>query len=107
MNCGSREDIRRNIGVHGDVTGDRIGKVSEVMSFVGSVDDIWTKVVLSCAENTWSRVGDAGNVWNFGGAIRELSKTFSHFEFKCVVVADSDSYEDDGNLFELKEGLSG
>ena len=37
-------------------------EVGEVMSFVGLADDIWSEVVLSGEENTWRKVGDAGNV---------------------------------------------
>ena len=32
------------------------------MSLVGLADDIWSEVVLSGEENTWRKVGDAGNV---------------------------------------------
>ena len=46
------------------------------MSLVDSLDDMWSEVVKSGKENTWGRSGDSGNVWNFGGTVRELSKKF-------------------------------
>ena len=81
-----------NVGVHGYVTGDRSGdgildcgwsfsrddcgvsdeentEVDEVSSLVGLVDSIWSAVVLNSEENTGGKGGDAGNVWNFGGAV--------------------------------------
>ena len=68
------------------------------MSFVGSVDDIWTEIALCGEENTRGKDSDAGNVWNFGGAIRELSKIFRHFGLKSVAVADSDWDEGDWEI---------
>ena len=78
------------------------------MSLVGSVDDIWSEVVLSGKENTWGTGGDAGNVWNFGGAVGNLSEKFLHFGLKGVATAESDWDEMKmiGNVFELKEGFT-
>ena len=107
-----------NVGVHGDVTGDRSEsrmldggwnfcwddswvsdeedtKLGEVMRLVGLVATIWSEVVLSGEENTWWKSGDAGNVWNFSGAVGELSKKFWHLGLKNVAMNDSDWDEDD------------
>ena len=54
-------------------------------------------MVRSCLERwgkTWRKGGDTGNVWNFGGAIIELSKKFWYYGLKGVAVADSDWDED-------------
>ena len=114
-----------NVGVH-DVTGDRNEsrmldggwnfcwddswvsdekdtKLGEVMRLVGLVATIWSEVVLSGEENTWWKSGDAGNVWNFSGAVGELSKKFWHLGLKNVAVTDSDWDEDD---WETEERLN-
>ena len=44
------------------------------MSLVGLGDDIWSEVVLSNEEKFWRKGGDAVNVCDFGGAVRELCK---------------------------------
>ena len=116
MSCGKGEN--RKVGGHGDFTVDRsesgmldVGwnfswddcgisdeedtKVGEVISLVGLLDDIWSEVVLSGEENTWRKSGDTGYVWNFSGAVIDLSKEFWHFGLKDVAVADSDWNEDD------------
>ena len=108
-----------NVGVHGDVAEDKNGsgrldcdwvecwdecwvsdeedrEVGKVISLVGSVDGIWSEAVLNGEENTWCKGDDAGNVWNFGGAVGESSKKkYWHFGLKNVAVADSDWDEDD------------
>ena len=65
------------------------------MSLVGLADDTWSKVVLSDEEKSWWKGGDAVNVCDFGGAVRELWKIIWYFRLKGVVVADSDWDEDD------------
>ena len=70
-------------------------EVCEVMALVGSVDDIWSEIVLSSEENIWSKDGDAGKIWSFDEAIEELSKKIWHFRLKRVSVADSDCDKDD------------
>ena len=44
------------------------------MSLVGVADVIWSEVVLSNEEKSWQKGGDAVNVYDFGGAVRELWK---------------------------------
>ena len=106
------------VGVHGDVTVDRSGsgmvdggwnciwddcgvsdeedaEIGEVMSLVGLADEIWSEVVLSDGEKPLQNGGDAVNVCDFGGAVRELWKIIWYFRLKGVVVADSDWDEDD------------
>ena len=39
--------------------------------------------------STWQKSGDE-DVWNFGGAVRELSKKFGHFGLKGLPVAERD-----------------
>ena len=89
-------------------------KMTKTESLVGSIDDIWWEVVLSVEENTCCKVGDVGNVWNFGGANRELSQTFWHFSSKGVDVTDNDCGEDDwesvwteGRFDLVKENVGG
>ena len=84
------------------------------MSLVGLTDDIWSEVVLSDDEKSWRKVGDAVNVCDFGGAVRELWKIILCFGLKGVAVTDSDWDEDDwesgwaGRRFDLgKEDGSG
>ena len=48
--------------------------VGKAMDVAGSVDCIWSEVVFTGEENTWHKSSDAGNIWNFGWATRELSK---------------------------------
>ena len=38
----------------------------EVISWVVSLDEIWSKVILSSVEDTKDTTGDVGDVWNFG-----------------------------------------
>ena len=71
------------------------GEADEVLRLVGSVDDIWSEVVLSSEKNTWNKCAGAGDVWNFGGVVEEASKKIWHFRLKEVAVADSDCDEDD------------
>ena len=101
------------VGVHGNVTVGRSGsgmldggwsfiwddcgisdeedsEVDEVKSLVGLLDGIWSEAVLSGEEKSWRKDGDAVNVCNFDGAVRELSVKFWHFRLKGVAVADSD-----------------
>ena len=44
-------------------------EVDEVASLVSLVHGIWSAVVLNSEENTGGKGGDAGNFWNFGGAV--------------------------------------
>ena len=67
------------VGVYGDVTVDRSGS--------GMLDGGWNFI--------WDHCGDAVNVFDFGGAVGELSKNFWCFGLKGVAVADSDWNEDD------------
>ena len=109
------------VGVYGDVTVDRKGsemlgggwnfswdgcrvsveedaEVGKVMSLVGLADGIWSEVVLSDEEKEVvlsDKGGDAVNVCDFGGAVRELWKIIWCFGLKGVAVADSDWDEDD------------
>ena len=71
------------------VSDEEAREVVEVMSLVGLVDDMWSKVALSVEEITWGKGYDADNVCSFGGATRELSYQFWHFGLKSVAVADS------------------
>ena len=59
------------------------------MSTVGSVDDIWSEVVLISEKNTCDKGNDAGNVWSFGGAVGEFSKKFWHFGLKSIAEWES------------------
>ena len=76
------------------------------MSFTGSVDDMWSEDVLSNEESTCSKGGNAGNVWNFGGADEESNKTFLHFGLRGIAVTNSDCDKNYFKVFELKEGLT-
>ena len=72
-------------------------EVGEVMSLLGLADEIWSEVVLSEMRKNlgeW-KGGNAVNVCDFGGAVRELWKIIWYFGLKGVVVADSDWDEDD------------
>ena len=72
-------------------------EVGEVMSLLGLADDIWSEVVLSEMRKNlgeW-KGGNAVNVCDFGGAVRELWKIIWCFELNGVAVADSDWDEND------------
>ena len=56
------------------------GEGDEVLSLVGSVDDIWSEVVLTSEESTWDKGAGACNVWNFGGVVEEASKNILAFQ---------------------------
>ena len=85
------------LGLHGDVIVDTSGSgmldggwnciwndcgvsheedagLGEVISLVGLADDRLSEVVLSDEEKSWQKGGDAVNVCDFGGAVRELCK---------------------------------
>ena len=108
------------VGVYGDVTVGRSGsgmldgswnfswdecgvsdkedtEVGEVMSLVGLADDIWSKVEWSktwiLRKKSWRKGGDAVNVCDFDGAVRDSCKKC--FGLKGVAAADSDWDEDD------------
>ena len=76
------------------------------MSFIVSVDDMWREDALSNEESTWGKGGNAGNVWNFGGADEELNKIFLHFGLRGIAVTNSDRDKNDFKVFKLKEGLT-
>ena len=65
------------------------------MSLIGLANGIWSDVVLSDEEKSWWKRGDAVNVCDFGGAVRELSKNFWRFGLEGVAVAETDWDEDD------------
>ena len=65
------------------------------MSLIDLSNGIWSDVVLSDEEKSWWKRGDAVNVCDFGGAVRELSKNFWRFGLEGVAVAESDWDEDD------------
>ena len=70
-------------------------EAGKVASLIGLAINIRSEVDLKVEENNWKKGGDAGNVWNSGGADGVSSKKFWHFELKGVAVADSYWDEDD------------
>ena len=78
-------------------------EVCEVMALVGSVDDIWSEIVLSSEENIWSKDGDAGKIWSFDEAIEELSKKIDISGWSVLVWLTVIVIKMIGKVFELKE----
>lgn len=45
-----------------EVLDEEVRETGEIMTWLGSVDGIWSEIVLSYEENTWGKGGDACNV---------------------------------------------
>ena len=81
-------------------------EAGKVASLIGLAINIRSEVDLKVEENNWKKGGDAGNVWNSGGADGVSSKNFDILSWRVLLWLTVIEMKMIGKVFELKEGLT-